>query len=59
MDSFIQFFFAGPEWFWHYLLLAFLCYLISPKTNINNNGNVVAGTEGESVEDDPQDQEKA
>lgn len=58
MDSFIQFFFTGSNWFWHYLLLAFLCYLISPKIYNNNNGNIVAGEQGETPENDNTDQKE-
>lgn len=59
MDSFIQFFFIGSGWFWHYLLLALLCYLISPKINSTvNNGNTYTGGQGEGIEDDSQTQEK-
>lgn len=54
MDSFIQFFFTGPDWFWHYLLLAFLCYLLSPKITNNNNGNIIADEQGETSENDSQ-----
>lgn len=54
MDSFISFFFTGHDWFWHYLLLAFLCYLISPKFTINN-GNTFASSEEQSTENDNKD----
>lgn len=54
MDTFTYFFFSGPGWFWHYLLLAFLCYLLSPKITNNNNGNIVADEQGETPENDSQ-----
>ena len=54
----IYFFFSGPGWFWHFLLLALLCYLISPKININNNGNVISAEQGETSEDGCQAQEE-
>lgn len=55
MDTFIYFFFSGPGWFWHYLLLALLCYLVSHTTN---NGNTYVGRQGEIIEDDSQNQEE-
>ena len=59
MDTFTYFFFSGPGWYWHYLLLALLCYLISPKiNNTTNNGNTYVGTEGEATEDGSQTQEE-
>lgn len=39
METFIAFFFTGPNWFWHFLLLVFLCYILRPQITINNDNN--------------------
>lgn len=50
METFITFFFCGPNWFWHFLLLLILIYTIKPEFNINQivNGN---NGKGETPED--------
>ena len=50
METFITFFFCGPNWFWHFLLLLILIYTIKPEFNINQivNGN---NGKGEPPED--------
>lgn len=35
MHEFIEFFFSGPNWFWHYLLLLILVGGLGTHININ------------------------